>query len=865
MTITLQGDTDEAIAWLQAWPANTVHLTAIHVDPETHEKGLIEGMLFAAPFDWDAVRAWIDARQGKANLYFTMNNIVERKLNEADPKKRNGKCSKADIAGVVCFHVDVDVPAGLDQVAVADEILARLEAFEPRANGITKSGGGCQAFWLLDSTAQEQCRTRGDLSEAERVECYTRALEAEFKADACHNVDRIMRLPGTINVPDAKKVAKGRVPMLARVVRLEMEPLHGLSEFKQAPPKDYVPTAAGGNAPLVGKGTAAPTKVSRKKVDIDWDIARSKYHDMTLEHLRQRGLEEQALLSLQYGDNLQLLHEHHTRIGHRVTEGPYESFSNLTMAIATACLKAELTIEECAAVMYREDYPGNKHVKGQKTDKEKRRAVIRALEKATADLEGSTKRARATAAGIPVWRECFDDAGLFPRPTLENARRAVQGLGITCRKDLFHGKLLVEYNGESTEVRTLVGEVNDDTLLAIRTLSNNLFCFDPGAMMAHDAVQSLAQENGFDPVLDYLAECQGKWDGVERVDSWVCTYLGVEDTPLNRAIGRKHLIASVRRARVPGCKYDCVLVAEGVEGTSKSTAIEVLAGKENFSDQTILGTSDREQQEMTQGVWLHELADLSGMARAEIERTKAFASRTVDRARRAYGRVRENQPRRCTFWATTNDSMYLISQTGNRRFLPLETGTIDIDALIRDRDQLWAEAAHLEAGGEALFLDPSLWGEAREAQELRRAVDPWEEALRNMPWSVQYHDGDGRQEHRVIFESYSAEEEQTVQRVANVTILQHVLRDHLTTANWKRLATVMLRLGWKRSKNGLVRVNGEQMRGFWRVAPPKVDGSTEGAVAGSKGQESGSQATSEPAQRRFGAGTGVSQQGQVPF
>src|SRR6476646_6125922 len=103
---------------------------------------------------------------------------------------------------------------------------------------------------------------------------------------------------------------------------------------------------------------------------------------------------------------------------------------------------------------------------------------------------------------------------------------------------------------------------------------------------------------------------------------------------------------------------------------------------------------------------MHENADLAGMKRAEIEKVKAFASRQLDRARPAYGRVREDRPRRCTHWGSTNDDAYLASQTGNRRFWPLAVGNIDIDALRRDRDQLWGEATTLEAKGASIGLDP---------------------------------------------------------------------------------------------------------------------------------------------------------------
>ena len=177
----------------------------------------------------------------------------------------------------------------------------------------------------------------------------------------------------------------------------------------------------------------------------------------------------------------------------------------------------------------------------------------------------------------------------------------------------------------------------------------------------------------------------------------------------------------------PGCKFDSITVLEGVEGTNKSTAIRILAGDENFSDQSILGAKDKEVQEQLDGVWMHENADLAGMKRAEVEHVKAFASRQVDRARPAYGRVREDRPRRSIEWGTTNNKEYLLSQTGNRRFWPLKTGKIDIEALKRDREQLLGEAATYEAAGESMTLDPSLWGDAREAQEQRRVADPWED------------------------------------------------------------------------------------------------------------------------------------------
>ena len=93
------------------------------------------------------------------------------------------------------------------------------------------------------------------------------------------------------------------------------------------------------------------------------------------------------------------------------------------------------------------------------------------------------------------------------------------------------------------------------------------FGFDPGRNQIHDACLQLCLENRRDPIVDYLDRLE--WDGVERIDEWLTTYLGANDTELNRAIGRIALIAQVRRAKSPGCKFDQIIVLESPEGKDK--------------------------------------------------------------------------------------------------------------------------------------------------------------------------------------------------------------------------------------------------------------------------------------------------------
>jgi predicted P-loop ATPase len=232
----------------------------------------------------------------------------------------------------------------------------------------------------------------------------------------------------------------------------------------------------------------------------------------------------------------------------------------------------------------------------------------------------------------------------------------------------------------------------------------------------------------FDPVRDYLDSLV--WDGKTRLDRWLVDYCRAADTPLNRAFGRKVLMAAVRRVRTPGCKFDFILVLEGEQGIGKSTMLRILAGEANFSDNEILGLDKREQQEAVQGVWIYEIAELDGIHKSEVTKVKLFASKTVDSARPVYGRSKVDRPRRAIFVATTNEDTYLRDTTGNRRFWPVKVGRIDLTGITRDRDQLWAEAAVAEASGEPLTISEELWSAAADQQRSRMNPDAWEEIIR---------------------------------------------------------------------------------------------------------------------------------------
>jgi predicted P-loop ATPase len=251
-----------------------------------------------------------------------------------------------------------------------------------------------------------------------------------------------------------------------------------------------------------------------------------------------------------------------------------------------------------------------------------------------------------------------------------------------------------------------------------------------------EAIRAVADEHRCHPVREYLNGLA--WDQTPRIDTWLTDHLGAADTALNRAFGSKWMIGAVARVMRPGCKLDTVLILESLrQGLMKSTVFATL-GDPWFTDHMPdLGTKDAMQQ--LQGVWIIEHAELSSMSRSGMQRTKAFLSTRVDRFRPSYGRVTADHPRQCAFGGTVNigGSGYLRDETGARRFWPVECAVgwkpdrrVDIAALAKVKDQLWAEALHRFEAREPWWLDADMEIAQEEAAEQRFEDDSREAIVR---------------------------------------------------------------------------------------------------------------------------------------
>ena len=149
------------------------------------------------------------------------------------------------------------------------------------------------------------------------------------------------------------------------------------------------------------------------------------------------------------------------------------------------------------------------------------------------------------------WRECNQKGK--PCASFHNAKVGLVNMGITVKHDLFHDATIIGHSNSNRthDVRPLYGELSDPALIGLRSLFSERYGFDVGATNIYDAVKALAFENCFDHVLDLCDAAQALWeaDRVPRLDRFAPDYLNTEDTPLNRSVGRKHMVAKcVRRA-----------------------------------------------------------------------------------------------------------------------------------------------------------------------------------------------------------------------------------------------------------------------------------------------------------------------------
>jgi hypothetical protein len=240
-----------------------------------------------------------------------------------------------------------------------------------------------------------------------------------------------------------------------------------------------------------------------------------------------------------------------------------------------------------------------------------------------------------------------------------------------------------------------------------------------------DAVDACAKGNGFDSAVVWLESL--RWDGVPRVATFNQRYLGAEDTPYSRAVAVYQWTAMAGRVLVPGVQADMVPIWVGAQGVGKSTAVSALVPAPDFACEISLHETEDNLARKMRGTLVAEIGELRGLKTKDLESIKQFITRRHEKWTPKFKEFTTTFARRLIFIGTTNEARFLADDTGNRRWLPVEVGSADRDAIIADRDQLWAEAAAMFRRGGVHWQDAErLAAGVHSRYELR---DPWEEEI----------------------------------------------------------------------------------------------------------------------------------------
>lgn len=153
----------------------------------------------------EAMRAFIREQNATKNIYYSL-NPARTHLNK--------KATKKDIARVNYLHVDADPNADETPAQFKDRIAPQIASFGQQPTFVIDSGNGVQLLWRLDDPVSLNSEQNIDAIEARNF-----ALARAFGADpSTRNVDRILRVPGTTNWPNAKKKKGGRTACPATVI-----------------------------------------------------------------------------------------------------------------------------------------------------------------------------------------------------------------------------------------------------------------------------------------------------------------------------------------------------------------------------------------------------------------------------------------------------------------------------------------------------------------------------------------------------------------------------------------------------------------------------------------------------------------------
>ncbi len=310
------------------------------------------------------------------------------------------------------------------------------------------------------------------------------------------------------------------------------------------------------------------------------------------------------------------------------------------------------------------------------------------------------------------------------------------------------------------------------------------------------ALRWIASENSYCPIKRYLMDCMLEdkefpyWD---KLSEWM---LGTKD-PFATSVLQRFLIGAVARAYEPGCTMDWMPILIGKQGCGKSQLARELVPRTLYSEFTLPLEVLMKEMYRLHVAWVIELPEVDNFfKRANIENFKNVLSVTEDVVRKPYASETTDLKRQVVLIGTSNRSEFLIDETGNRRFIPLEIQDgfeTPWQELIELRNSMWKKAVQEYRKGTQWFIRIDEVEEMAEYLHNFAQVDPWEQLV-----------------------------SQYVENIEETTIADILVKglqfqpQMIKPAESRRVSSILTALGWRRM---VTTRNGRPIR-LWKKSSP---------------------------------------------
>lgn len=261
-------------------------------------------------------------------------------------------------------------------------------------------------------------------------------------------------------------------------------------------------------------------------------------------------------------------------------------------------------------------------------------------------------------------------------------------------------EITVTYNIIEKEINILNTDSDD---FNSQVLDIHSLCNKEGLRVTIDflvkAINRIGMKNKYNPVIDYLEECEAFWDGntgrIKEVAD--CLISNNFDNNLKYILLKKWLLNTVNIAYNEGySNTEGCLVLQGPQGCGKTSFIKNIIPPQFLKTGLDLNPSETDSIRKCIKYWVVELGELDATMKSDQAKLKAFLTESVDEYRLPYAISPMRYNRTTSFFGTVNKSNFLKDETGDRRYWVIPVEEINLEKLKEiDIKQFWGEIMSL--------------------------------------------------------------------------------------------------------------------------------------------------------------------------